>query len=165
MNKQGGQSLGGDKEEKDESKKLQVAATVGVTVALHNAAVEVDGARLKAGEGVSLTARNAGNFNTRSTAASMGLEDSNKGKTIAAAVGVSVNNNKATVDVYSNIDAGGDVDHRRQPDPEPDRHLQGQAGRAVHLRRGVRRQDGEVHLRRDQRAGQPRHHPGQHRRQ
>ena len=109
VNQQGGQSLGGDKEEKDESPKLQVAAAVGVTVALHNAAVEVDGARLKAGEGVSLTARNAGNFNTRSTAASMGLEDSNKGNSIAAAVGVSVNNNKATVDVYSNIDAGGDV--------------------------------------------------------
>ena len=109
VNKQGGQSLGGDKEEKDESPKLQVAATVGVTVALHNAAVEVDGARLKAGEGISLTARNAGNFNTRSTAASMGLEESNGGNSIAAAVGVSVNNNKATVDVYSNIDAGGDV--------------------------------------------------------
>ncbi|MBR6219246.1 MAG: hypothetical protein IKQ80_01635 [Clostridia bacterium] len=109
VNQQGGQSLGGDKEEKDENPKLQVAATVGVTVALHNAAVEVDGARLKAGEGISLTARNAGNFNTRSTAASMGLEDSNGGKSIAAAVGVSVNNNKATVNVYSNIDAVGDV--------------------------------------------------------
>ena len=94
-------------ENPNEKKKLQVAATVGVTVALHNAAVTVGGA-IDAGGDVDVTAQNAGNFNTRSTAAAMTTE-AGPGKTIAAGVGISVNNNKATVDVVDDITASGDI--------------------------------------------------------
>ena len=95
-------------QDENKTKKLQVAATVGVTVALHNAAVTVNG-DIDAKGDVTLNAVNAGNFRTRSTAAAMTTEKA-KGKTIAAAVGVSVNNNEATVDANGNIKAGGDVE-------------------------------------------------------
>ena len=89
-----------DQEKKDS--KLQVAAAVGVTVALHNAAVTADGS-VTAGEDVAITATNSGNFNTRSTAAAMSVKAAEGRNTIAAAVGVSVNSNKATVDVKGDV--------------------------------------------------------------
>ena len=82
-------------------KKLQIAAAVGVTVALHSAAVTVEGA-VHAGSDVTFSAVNAGNFSTRSTAASITAEHA-KGNIISAAVGISVNSNKATVDVKSDV--------------------------------------------------------------
>ncbi|MBR6889830.1 MAG: hypothetical protein IKN05_02460, partial [Clostridia bacterium] len=106
VNDAGGQQVQAQ-ENPNEKKKLQVAAAVGVTVGLHNAAVTVGGA-INAGGAVELTAVNAGNFNTRSTAAAMTTEEG-PGKTIAAAVGVSVNDNRTTVNVRGNITAGGDV--------------------------------------------------------
>ena len=89
-----------DQQKKDS--KLQVAAAVGVTVALHTAAVTVDGA-VTAGEDVTISAGNSGNFNTRSTAAAMSVEAAEDRNTIAAAVGVSVNSDKATVEVRNDV--------------------------------------------------------------
>ena len=94
-------------ENPNEKKKLQVAATVGVTVAIHSAAVTVGGA-IDAGGEIELAARNAGNFNTRSTAAAMTTEEG-PGKTIAAAVGISVNDNSATVEAKGDLKAKGDL--------------------------------------------------------
>ena len=89
-------------------KKLQVAATVGVTVTNHKAQVTVDNP-VQAGGDIELIAKTAGNFNTRSTAASMTTAEG-PGKTIAAAIGVSVNKNKALVDVTGDLTSErGDV--------------------------------------------------------
>ena len=108
VNKQSGRDDVNAQQDKNETKKLQVAATVGVTVALHTAAVTVSDDIAADGD-VALDAVNAGNFRTRSTAAAMTTEKA-AGKTIAAAVGVSVNNNKATVKMSGSIAAAGDVE-------------------------------------------------------
>ena len=89
------------------TKKQQLAATIGVTVALHNAAVKVGGT-VKAGGDISITSQNAGNFNTRSSSFSMTLADMNKGSSIAAAFGISVNNNKSTIDIGAQAEPAKD---------------------------------------------------------
>ena len=89
-----------------ETRKLQVAAAVGVTVSDHRASVTVEGP-MSAGQGVTLNALNTINYNTRSTGAAMTLAT---GNSIAAAVGVSVNKGQATVDISGNVEANGNVD-------------------------------------------------------
>ena len=79
-------------------KKLQAAAAIGFTVTNHSAKVKVGGS-INAGKDIELSTMNAGNFNTRSTAASITLEDMGKGKSISAAIGVSIDKNKSTIDV------------------------------------------------------------------
>ena len=106
--KEGKSNAVGQDHEKNEDK-LQVAATLGVTVALHDAAVTVGGP-INSGRAISLTAQNAGNFATRATAAAMNTGIVSGGSTIAVAVGLSVNNNKATVDVKDDVKAGEDVE-------------------------------------------------------
>ena len=96
----GGQALSGYTSP-NKTSKLQVAAAVGVTVALHKAAATVNKA-VSAAEDILVSATNAGNFNTRSTGMAMTLAKG-KGKTIAAAVGVSVNNNEAHAAVNGNL--------------------------------------------------------------
>ena len=85
----------------NDKKTIQVAATIGVTVANHSAKTYVGGTIDAKGD-ISLTSRNASNFRSRSTSASMSLEEG-PGKTIALAVGIGVNRNKALVDVDGSL--------------------------------------------------------------
>ena len=89
----------------DSKSKVQVAAAVGVTVASHEAAVNVG--RITAGGSVEATAENTGNFNTLGTGAAMSMAE--KANSIALGVAVSVNSNQAKVDAAGDIAAGGDV--------------------------------------------------------
>ncbi len=92
----------------EENRKFQVAAAVGVSVTDHEAHTTVSGSII-AGKGVSATAENTGNFNTLGTGAAMSLAE--RANSIAAGVAVSVNQNKALVDVDGDVVAGeGDVE-------------------------------------------------------
>ncbi|MCR4711379.1 MAG: hypothetical protein K5707_03690, partial [Clostridia bacterium] len=97
-------------ENKNKKQKLQLAATVGFTVGFHKVRVDV-GDDLTSLEGkIDLIARNANNFRTRATAAAMSLEKAeNGGNDIAAAVGVSINKNKALISMEGNLEAAKDV--------------------------------------------------------
>ncbi len=100
-----GTTLGGSGEKT--KSKVQVAAAVGVTVASHDASVEVG--KVTASGAISATAENTGNFNTMGTGAAMSL--AKKANSIAFGVAVSVNNNKAKVTGSGDLNAtnGGDV--------------------------------------------------------
>ena len=100
VKKETGQDASGQGNPNDK-KTLQLAATIGVTVANHSAKTNVGGT-IDAKGGISLTSRNAANFRSRSTSAAMSLEEG-PGKTIALAVGVGVNRNKALVDVTGDL--------------------------------------------------------------
>ena len=108
VNVEGDQHVDNFENPNGEKKSLQVAAAVGVTVGLHKATTTVNGS-IKAAQDVLMSATTAGNFNTRSTGAAMTLAKG-EGKTIAAAVGVSVNKNEANATVNGDLTAsGGDV--------------------------------------------------------
>ena len=83
----------------DTKSKVQVAAAVGVTVASHEAAVNVG--KITAGKDISATAENTGNFNTLGTGAAMSLAE--KANSIALGVAVSVNENKARVSANGDL--------------------------------------------------------------
>ncbi len=94
-----GVDVNATKDEED-NKKFQVAAAVGVSVTDHEAHTTVSGSII-AGRGVSATAENTGNFNTLGTGAAMSLAE--RANSIAAGVAVSVNQNKALVDVDGDV--------------------------------------------------------------
>ena len=107
VNVEGGQEVDGFQNPNKKSS-LRVAAALGVTVALHSATTSVNQA-INAAREILVSATNAGNFNTRSTGAAMSLAKE-KGKSIAAAVGISVNRNQAHATVNGNLAAAdGDV--------------------------------------------------------
>ena len=107
VNVEGGQGVDGFQNPNKKSS-LRVAAALGVTVALHSATTSVNQA-INAAREILVSATNAGNFNTRSTGAAMSLAKE-KGKSIAAAVGISVNRNQAHATVNGNLAAAdGDV--------------------------------------------------------
>ena len=88
------------------NQKMQAAAAIGFTLTKHYARVKVGGS-VSAAKDIDITSVNASNFNTRSTAAAITMEDMGKGKSISAAIGVSVNKNKATIDVGEEPDKDG----------------------------------------------------------
>ena len=79
-------------------KRLQAAAAIGFTLAKHNTKVKVTGS-VNAAQDIDISTMNAGNFNTRATSASITLADMGKGKSISAAIGVSISKNKSTIDI------------------------------------------------------------------
>ena len=81
-----------------EKKKLQAAAAIGFTLAKHNTKVKVTGS-VNAAQDIDISTMNAGNFNTRATSASITLGDMGKGKSISAAIGVSISKNKSIIDI------------------------------------------------------------------
>ncbi|MBR2571410.1 MAG: hypothetical protein IKE30_04710 [Clostridia bacterium] len=83
----------------DTESKIQVAAAVGVTVASHDAAVNIG--KITAGGEISANATNNGNFNTMGTGAAMSLAE--KANSIAFGVAVSVNSNTANVTANGNL--------------------------------------------------------------
>ena len=94
-----GQSFSGEKKE-EEKKSFQLAAAVGVTVASHKANVLVR-SYVFAGKNATIHTENAANFATLATGAAMsGAEGAGS---VAAAVAVSVSNNKANTELDKNI--------------------------------------------------------------